>query len=497
MAKGGAKIEITTSEGPVRGVIEEELAIFRGVPFARPPIGALRFKAPVPSDMRSEVLDASRPAPICPQTPLRVMDALGPVVGEQDEDCLVATIWAPLPLQRPKPILIWLHGGALCSGGGAISWYDGARLARENDIIVVSPNYRLGALGFLCRPPLVDGNVGFLDQIQALQWVSANAASFGGDSRQITVMGQSAGAVTAGLMLAMPKVRAMFQRVVFLSGGAVSLPLQPAATAANVCDRFCASLAIDPDGPDALQRLQQLPVAQILAAQLDVARSSARVPGNIMPTFMLADVGGVPSGAGLEAAFKDGIRGMDVLVGTMAEEMRLFQALDPRLATLTADALPEVAEGLFGAAWAPRIERARRSRPGATPSQIITDAHTQLFVQSVQGVALAAADAGCPTWLYRVDWNDPDSGYGACHCLDLPFVFGSFEGFQGAKMFRVVDESMWALSSVVRAAIGHFVQTGSPEGQALPAWPRFSRARPALMVFNSLLQHGWLDAEET
>jgi len=476
----------------VRGDIQDGLAIFRGVPFAQPPVGTLRFKPPVPPAFRHETLDATVPASICPQLPSRMSVAMGEFDGRQDEDCLRLTIWAPLPLGRKRPVVVWIHGGAFLSGGGSLSWYDGARLARENDVVVVGVNYRLGALGFLYRPGLVDGNLGLLDQVRAIEWVSENAASFGGDSSQLTLMGQSAGAISIACLLAMPQARRLFHRVILLSGGLLA-PLT-AANAISVAERFCASLGIDPSSPDALHRLQGVPMAQILEAQLATMRGTARTPGDAMPVFSVTSVNGLPAGSALETAVREGAREIEALVGSTAEEMRIFQGLDPTVADLRREDLPKVAQGLFGEAAASRLDRARRSRPGATPNQLLTEAYTDWLAQTGRRIAIFAAEGAGKAWLFRFDWSAPDSGYGACHCIDLPFVFGSFGAFRGAKMLAGADRTnMEALSGIIRSVLGRFIRDGSPAGADLPDWPPFSRSQPVLMVFDSTLRHGWLD----
>jgi para-nitrobenzyl esterase len=494
MGISATTVEIDTREGRVRGTLEDDLAIFRGVPFAQAPTRALRFQPPHPPAPFKSVFDATTSAPMCPQPPLRLLAALGELIGEQSEDCLACSIWAPLPLDRPRPILVWVHGGALVTGCGSAPWYDGATLARENDIVVVAPNYRLGALGLLCRPGLVEGNMALLDQIRALEWIKDNAAAFGGDTARITLMGQSAGAGSIALMLALPRVRQLFQRGIFLSGGSLSLPLTSKAEAIAVADQFCAKLDIDPDGTDALRRLQEAPVPRILDAQIAVSREWLRPAGNIMPAFSFAAVGELSRVDALQANIEEGARGIDALLGATAEEMRVFNALEPRLADLEDDDLPKVAEGLLGQSWAADVERARRARPGSTPLQILTDAQTGQSVAGIRQLGLAVAEGKGSAWLYRFDWSTPNSPFGASHCIDLPFFFGTFDAFQNASMLAGGDRAaMNALSRVMRGAVGRFVKNGSPVGEDLLGWPSFGRSQPVEMVFDTLLQRGWVE----
>jgi para-nitrobenzyl esterase len=494
MAKPADMIEISTTEGPVRGRIEDGLVVFRGVPFAQPPVEYLRFTPPVPPAARFEALDATAPAAICPQLPSRISVAMGAQGGRQDEDCLTLTVWSPLPLGRSRPMLVWIHGGAFLSGGGSLAWYDGARLARDNDIVVVGVNYRLGAFGFLCRPGLVNGNMGFLDQMRALEWLAENAANLGGDPQQVTLMGQSVGAISIACMLALPEARRRFRRAIFLSGGLLATLPAPVAEASAAADKFCASLGVDPNGPDALKRLQRIPVARILEAQLAVIRNTARPEGDPVPALTLTAVQGLPAGSALELAVREGAREIDALVGSTAEEMRIFQGLDPRISDLKPEDLPKVGQGLFGDSSAARFESVRRARPGTTPTRMMTDACTEWFVQGCRRIAVGVAEAKRRAWLLRFDWSAPESGYGACHCIDLPFVFGNFDAFKGARMLAGADRAdMEALSGIIRSAVGRFVREGSPAGDNLPDWPPFTRSQPVMMVFNSILQHGWVD----
>lgn len=367
-------------------------------------------------------------------------------------------------------------------------------LARENDIVVVSPNYRLGALGLLCRPGLVDGNMALLDQIRALEWVRDNAAGFGGDPGRITLMGQSAGAASIALMLGLPRVRSLFKRGIFLSGGTVSPPLTPATDAIAIADRFCAKLAIDPDADDALRRLQQVPVARVLEAQIAVALESPRTAGSVMPTFSFAAVDQLSGASTLEASIREGAAGIDALLGATSEEMRVFNGLDPRLSDLKDDDLPRIAEGLHGKAWPVYIEQARRARPGATPLQLITDAQSARFVAGIQQLGVAVAEGKGNAWFYRFDWSAPNSPFGACHCIDLPFFFGTFDAFKNAPLLAGGDRTaMNALSRVMRGAVGRFVKNGSPVGEDLLGWPPFNRSQPVEMVFDTILQRGWVD----
>jgi len=483
-------IEITTLEGRVCGLVAQGLATFRGVPFAEAPTGALRFRPPAPAKPRSDVLDATVPAAVCPQVPSRLAKVMGECSAEQDENCLTVSIWAPAPFQRPRPILVWFHGGGYLSGGGSLPWYDGGALARDNDIVVVGVNSRLGALGYLCHPGITDGNMGLLDQIQALEWIAGNAASFGGDPKRVTLMGQSGGAHSITCMLAIPEARQLMQRAILLSNPFALRPFSRDESIA-CANAFCANLAIDPNQPDALTRLQSVPVGRILEATIATLRGSTRSLGDPTPPFGPAATGILPGGDAFLEAVRTGAGGIDAIIGSTADEALAFYTFDPRFAGMSFDTLPRIAEALFGPSWQARINRACHARPGATALEVLSDAQTaHYFGEGVEELASAIARGTGNVWVYRFDWASPGSSLGACHCIELPFVFGTFDAFAKAPMLGCLDEKKRALSACVQGVIARFVRDGVPTGDTLPHWPKFTRSLPTLLQINSVLTTG-------
>src|SRR5215469_16980744 len=265
----------STSLGALRGASHDGVAAFRGVPYALPPTGHRRFTAAQPLQSWSGVRDATRHGPIAPQLPSRLRVAMGDFERPQDEDCLTLTICTPAPEGKTRPVLVWLHGGAWISGAGSLDWYDGARLARDGDIVFVGVNYRLGALGWLHRPGIVDVECGTSDMIAALRWVREHIAAFGGDPDRVTVMGQSAGATSISRLLMLPEARPLFHRVIMQSGG-FGRGAYTSAMASDRADQFLGLLGIDPQAGDALARLRAIEVPRLLAAQTELAQRNAR-----------------------------------------------------------------------------------------------------------------------------------------------------------------------------------------------------------------------------
>jgi para-nitrobenzyl esterase len=257
---------VETRRGPVRGVAEGGLAVFRGLPFARPPVGPLRFRPPEPPEPWSGVRDAARFGPSASQNGALVGPLMSLGISRTGEDCLYLNVWTPAADRARRPVLVWIHGGAFVLGSGSQMLYDGATLARRGDVVVVTVNYRLGALGFLRlrdrfgeRLP-ASGNEGLLDQVAALEWVRDEIAAFGGDPGNVTIFGESAGAMSCATLLGMPRARGLFHRAILQSGAANYL--WPRATASRIADQVLTDLAVA--SPEDLRAAAP---ARLLAAQ--------------------------------------------------------------------------------------------------------------------------------------------------------------------------------------------------------------------------------------
>src|SRR6266516_512558 len=278
-----------TEPGGLQGAPHHGVVQFRGVPYARPPLGDLRFRPPGRAEPWPGRLDATVHGPIAPQGPSRLRVAVGDFSRPQSEDCLTLTITTPAPDSGRRPVIVWLHGGGYGTGAGSLDWYDGARLAREGDVVVVGVNYRLGPLGYLSGAGLDDGQMGLRDMIAAIGWVAAHIASFGGDPGEITLMGQSAGAHPALAMLAMPDIRRLFRRVILHSVPAGIAPF-PAAQAARWAQQYLGVLGLGglPHARLAQQLLSAEPAALLQAAST-LARDNARLGQVEPPFFPVAD----------------------------------------------------------------------------------------------------------------------------------------------------------------------------------------------------------------
>ncbi len=256
--KASNRLVVTTASGDIHGVHEDGVRVFRGVPYAAPPVGTLRFMPPQPAPRWRGVRNAVADGPIAPQGRSRLAHVMGDFERPQSEDCLTLTIWTPDTVAESDrcPVLVWVHGGAFSSGAGSLPWYSGERFA-ANGVVTVSINYRLGALGFLCLPGVSDGNLGFLDQAAALLWVRENIRAFGGDPNNVTVVGQAAGAISIAAHMTTPSTSALFRRAILQSApiGRRSRTLEDAH---RVGKRFLDVLGLKAGEAD---RLKTLPIA--------------------------------------------------------------------------------------------------------------------------------------------------------------------------------------------------------------------------------------------
>jgi para-nitrobenzyl esterase len=418
-------IDAVIGNGVITGTKTNGVCRFSAIPYAAPPVGERRFKPPVPAQWHGK-LDATRPGPVPPQLPSRLRDAMGDFDAVQSEDCLQLTVWTPGVDDQCRPVVVWLHGGAWQSGGGAIDWYDGTQMAQRGDIVVVAVNYRLAALGWLYLPG-EGGNLGLLDQEAAIAWVIDNIASFGGDPTQITVMGQSAGGSSIAALLArQPRFHRAIMQSASLGRGfrtieqatRLSEPFLEAIGARNADDARQVSV-------EALLKAQQAPgVMEALAAE-----GSGR-------SLFCPVMDGVTLPVDIVPALHAATGKVDVLIGSTYAEMAGFPDMS------TDDASLAIGERIFGAparAWAAQ-----------------------------------AAAQGRNAWVYRVDLA-PTDRFGACHCIELPFMFGTLAAFETAPMLKgLAPDRACRLSNEMQNAWITFIRGDAPPWDPTPQIKHFS-----------------------
>lgn len=468
--------QVETSTGPVLGTAGDRVLAFLGIPYAAPPTGALRWQPPQPRDSWVKPRECRSCGPAAWQPLGGPLNGLVPGMGvtAMGSDCLTLNVWTP-NLGGKAPVLVWIHGGGYQIGSSNLPVYDGARLARRTDAVVVSINYRLGAFGWmLIDHPDAAANCGLLDQIAALEWVRDNIAAFGGDPAQVTVFGESAGGGSVLSLLSSKQSAGLFANAIVQSG-ATDLTLtrddalKVTATFADVVE--CR--------PSDLLALQALSSEQVLAAQQETANRLA-ASGGLMVFHPVVD-GEVMSAGWLDARRQGLHAEVGLMIGTTHDELNLFVNFDPSWRTLDDAGLAARVAKLHRNP-ALLIDAYRDLHPEHTPGQIWNAINTDsaMWLPALR-VAEAHAAHQPRTFMYRFDWPAADDELGAPHGIDIPFPFDTID-VDGWDSFVDGPERARLLAKAVQHAWAAFGRTGDPTSPNLPTWDAFSPAGRATMI---------------
>jgi para-nitrobenzyl esterase len=434
------------------------IASFRGIAYARPPVGALRWKPPQPQAARTGRVDATAFAPACPQGEgntrwyRRLARAMGvdpvvvPAIAGISEDCLYLNVWTPQPTAGQRlPVMVWIHGGSNENGYAYEPNYLGGPLAGQG-VVVVSIAYRLGLLGFFAHPALgadASGRQGLLDQIAALRWVKAHIAAFGGDPARVTVFGESAGGTDIAVLAGMPEARGLFARAIIESGY-----LAPdGVTALPAAKRFAAGFF---DPAISAQRLRALPWQDIIALQEQKLGGHFHTP-----------VAPAPRRAGVP-----------LLIGSNMSEYRMYLPADEAgLRSALADELRGLPRR-----QAQRVQQWAARQGDDLANRVDAVSSGKAFHCPAGRMADATAASGQPVHVYSFARVRPGGhGLGAYHGAEIPYVFGTADAWLPAEPVDL------ALSRQVQQYWLNFARTGNPDGPGLPGWPRWTAARPSVL----------------
>jgi para-nitrobenzyl esterase len=480
----GMGIVVATTHGKIEGVQAEGHQHFRGIPFAAPPIGDARFAAPRPPEPWTGVREASAFGASAPQprSALPGMEA-----GPQDEDCLYLNVYTPAADSARRPVMVWIHGGGFTGGSGSQALYEGARLASRGEIVLVTINYRLGALGYLDLAEHADAlggavsNAGQRDQIAALEWVRDNIESFGGNPADVTIFGESAGGMAVSTLMAMPGARGLFRRVIAQSGAAQATHTRESA--ARVTEAVLAELGLSTAN---LEKLRGLSSQEILAAQLRAGQRADT--SRFLPFAPVVEPDSLPQ-APIDAVRAGAAKEIELIVGANRDEWKLFSVMNPKHFELDEAALRKVVasrlEYLDGLDPDRLIETYRSSRPEA-PAWDLLDAIETDHRFRVPAVRLAEAQSAHQpsTWSYLFTWTSPARRglLGACHALELPFVFGTFDA-PTMDRFAGTRPDVDGLSQAMMDAWVRFGVSGDPNDEGRPDWAPYSASDRETMVF--------------
>jgi len=470
---------VQTTHGKVRGELRGDVAHWKGIPYAAPPLGALRFRPPRPAVPWSGERDATKFAPVAAQSRDPRVALLSGVTEKvvSDEDCLFLNVFAPAapaPGGGKRPVMVWIHGGAFVMGSGSTPLYYGAPFAQQG-IVVVTVNYRLGLPGLLylgdLAPDRPEGNYALLDQIAALGWVRDNIAAFGGDPGMVTVMGESAGAISVAALLAMPAARGLFHRAILQSGASgLSPPTREDAT--RLARRVLAELEVSIDG------LANVPIERLLAVQERLGQELGL--GTFAPYIDGVTIPKRP----LEIIRAGGAAGIPLLIGSNRDEWNLFEVF---LGAATIEPFKVLLRDRLGPALERLVEAYRDAHADRSEARAWVDIVGEVVFR-IPVIRFAEAQAGhhTPVYLYRFDWQSPAVGgrLGAAHALELPFVWNRFDLPMAQILLGDGLATAQPLATVMHESWAQFIKAGDPNGAGLPAWPRYDARRRATLIFD-------------
>jgi para-nitrobenzyl esterase len=479
---------VDTTAGKVQGLEKHGVLQFRGIPYGR----AERFGPVEPPEPWTGVRDATAFAPTAPQNASALERMLGAQGEPGQEDCLAVNVYTPAADDTARPTMVWIHGGGFVSGSGHVPWYNGSSLAQRYDVVVVTLNYRLGALGFLHLGHLdpayaASGTNGIGDQIQALRWVHDNIARFGGDPTNVTIFGESAGGMSVGTLLAAPTAQGLFHKAIAQSGAASHT--HDTATAAAVTERFLALLDLPPDGGEALLTR---PVDDILQAQaaLEAERQAAKAPARLglgRLTFQPVVDGALLPGPPLDAIAAGSAAGIGLVAGTTAHEWNLFHAQDQANGSLTEEHLGRRLARLVGADRVGDVLDAyRAARPGLDLDGLYCAVMTDRVFR-IPAVRLAEAQIPHAPRVSMYRFDRPSTAFGgtlgACHAIEVPFAFANLDRGGADMLVGSIEEPTRRLADRMSRAWATAARTGSPEHDDLP-WPAYDTDRKATCVLD-------------
>jgi para-nitrobenzyl esterase len=477
---------VETTAGTVEGIRSNGICGFKGIPYGASTAGAGRFSPPQPRAAWSGVFEATAFGAPSPQLGGMVSFSPDDTIASPSEDCLTLSVWTPATdHSRKRPVMVWLHGGGFDFGAGGIPAYDGANLARNGDVVVVTVNHRLNIFGHLYLGDLGgeryahSGNAGMLDIVAALRWVRDNIAGFGGDPGNVTLFGQSGGAGKVNAILAIAGAEGLVHKAIVQSGSV--LWALPRERATEIARRALDHLGL---GTSDLDKLHSLPLATLQEAA-QAAANFARRPGYLVNIAF----GPVIDGISIphhpwEPAAPEGARDIPMMIGTCTDETALFL---PNAGTPAFDLLkPTFGGGLADAELHELIAEYRRSTPEASEFDIVVRVSTDRFYRANAIVqAERKLDQGpAPVYMYAFAWTSPAPSTGAPrapHGIDLPFIFDNLS----AGLFETGPiEDRKAFAATVSRAWAAFAWTGEPTAPGLPPWPRYTQAQRPTMVLD-------------
>lgn len=469
-AFGDSSPIVSAPAGKLRGETVGELNVFRGIPYAVPPLGLGRWKPPVSMPSWQDVLDVQQFGAACIQPKPRPDSLYADEPPQMSEDCLFLNVWAPRKAKN-APVFVWIHGGALTSGASSLSMYDGSKLAGR-DVVVVSINYRLGILGYLAHPQLsaespdkISGNYGLLDQIEALRWIKNNISAFGGDPANVTIAGESAGGLSVMHLMTSPLARGLFAKAIAQSAYMISLPeLKRAKHGEQAAEGIGARVATA-IGANDLVALRSMDAVKMVDAAVKTGYfPMANVDGRVLPR-QIVDV------------FESGEQAkVPLLAGFNAGEIRSLRMLAPPVPKDAA-----TYESAIRDRYADLADRFLQIYPSThLEDSILAITRDSLYGWTASKLVTSQTAIGQPGFLYLFDHGYPAAdaaGLHAFHAAEIPYAFGNIDrtSARWPKIPATAEEQ--SLSNAMLDYWTSFARAGAPRASGQPDWPAYGSTR--------------------
>jgi para-nitrobenzyl esterase len=475
---------VKTRHGPVRGYVEEQVFQFKGIPYAEPPVGPLRFRQAVPPKTWKGTYDAiyyrsSGMQLTSGGSAVSYPGAVGPALSQvfgsgrdrliQNESCLFLNVWTPGLDNAARPVMVWFHGGGHNYGSGSWPAYDGHNLARDHGVVVVTVNHRLNTFGYLAvgGNPGEAANVGETDLVRALEWVRDNIEAFGGNPDNVTIFGQSGGGSKVAHCLIMPAAKGLVHRAIMQSGGGLtSGELDKAIETADKVAHELGYRARDID------KLRDVHADALLAAAINVGgRFGPVVDGSIVPR------------APFTPAAPEQASDVPLIIGYTKDERTLYDIGLPWWGTLTEQQLRDRARDAHGDLGDDLIAAYRRIHPDYSNDYLYTDITNSHAWRAPVKAERKAAQGGAPVWLYQWDWEAPVDGgiLRSPHTMEIPFVFNNVDK---GPILLGSEPSTFRLGYLASLSWTEFARTGDPNVPGLPRWPSYDTETRTTMMFD-------------